>query len=121
MIELDLRWALLLYISVVGAIFVGIWIYTALTVYRPQRFLGKQYLWRCVFCGFSYLDDTDDTLSLCPRCGSYNSAEDKSAREAPPLRTVRESESAETKSLPPRKNPSHRKRPHQRRRGPRKH
>ena len=120
MIELDLRWALLLYTAVVAAVILGIWIYTEFTVYRPQRFLGKQYLWRCTFCGYSYLDDRDDTLSQCPRCGSYNAAEDRHARLVPPPKKMATVTTVEEPS-PPRKNPSLRKRPHQRRRGPRKH
>lgn len=118
MYEIDLKWALLLYSAVIGAMVLGIWIYTEIAVYRPQRFLGRQFLWRCAFCGYTYLDEQDDTLSQCPRCGSFNAAEDRRARFVPARTPVAEAEMPRDKP-PPRKNPSLRKRPHIRRRGPR--
>ncbi len=123
MIDLELRWALVLYSGVLGAMALGIWIYTELTVRRPQRYLGQQYLWRCSFCGFSYLDEEGEQISQCPRCGSYNDADDKHARSVPTKsrRVTAEEAPAEGPSTEPsRRNPSRRKRPHQRRRGPRK-
>lgn len=122
MIELELRWALVLYSGVLGAMALGIWIYTELTVRRPQRYLGQQYLWRCSFCGFSYLDEEGEQISQCPRCSSYNDADDRHARSVPTKsRRVTAEAAAEGPSTEPsRRNPSRRKRPHQRRRGPRK-
>jgi predicted nucleic acid-binding Zn-ribbon protein len=84
--------------------------------------LYSGFLWRCVFCGYIYLDEAAEKLSQCPRCHSYSSEEDTHARYVktrPSHFAVGPQEAAE--SLEPRRNPSHRKRPHQRRRGPRRH
>ncbi len=117
MIELEVTRAAVLYVGVFLAMMFGIWLYTEMTVWRGQRFLEKQYHWRCIFCGFSYLDESGDPVSQCPRCQSYNSTEDRLAREVP---TAVEWESApHAAENDARRNPSHRKRPHARRRGPR--
>ena len=121
MIAIELRTALTLYAGILGVLIVVIWIYTEIAVRRPMRYLGKQYLWRCVICGYSYLDEADEKLSECPRCGSINSVEDKHARFAPVAK--RHEPEPEPQTIPDdaenRRNPSRRKRPNQRRRGPR--
>ncbi|GMV95372.1 MAG: hypothetical protein AMXMBFR82_51500 [Candidatus Hydrogenedentota bacterium] len=120
MIAMELKWALVLYSSVLGAMALFIWLYTEITVRRPHRYLGKQYLWRCAFCGYNYLDESDDELSKCPRCESFNSATEERARFVPAQRKPAAQPAHALESELPRKNPSRRKRPHQRRRGPRK-
>jgi hypothetical protein len=118
-IPLELKWALLLYAGILGAMALFIWLYTELTVWRPHRYLGQQFLWRCTFCGYTYLDESDDRFSACPRCHSINSADDPHARFVP-ARAGTSPEPAPALDADIRRNPSHRKRPHQRRRGPRK-
>jgi phage FluMu protein Com len=120
MIALELKWALVIYSCVLGFMAVVIWIYTEITVRRPHRYLGKQYLWRCAFCGYTYLDESDDELSQCPRCESFNSATEEHARFVPGKRQAKKQELELQLETAPKKNPSRRKRPHQRRRGPRK-
>ncbi|HOF39937.1 MAG TPA: hypothetical protein PLD73_07670 [Candidatus Hydrogenedentes bacterium] len=118
MIQLEIGQALILYSGVLFVIAAGIWLYTEISAWRSHRTLGKQYLWRCIFCGFSYLDEEADTLSKCPRCESLNSASDKHARVVQVRgKTV---EAPEPAGTTPRRNTSKRKHPTQRRRGPRK-
>ncbi|HUW59662.1 MAG TPA: hypothetical protein VMZ06_01550 [Candidatus Bathyarchaeia archaeon] len=116
MIEISLTAALILYSSIIGLLAVSIWIYSEVTVRRSYRVLEKQFLWRCVFCGYIYLDEGAEQVSMCPRCESYNSTKDKLARyvKTPPkpAKVVEDEDRG--------RNTSHRKRPHQRRRGPRK-
>ncbi len=120
MIALELKWALLLYSSVLGLMALFIWLYTELTVRRPHRYLGKQYLWRCTYCGYTYLDEFGDEMSQCPRCESFNSAAEEHVRFVPAKAKVgREPAGPEENALETRRNPSRRKRPHQKRRGPR--
>ena len=120
MIALELKWAVLLYSSVLGLMALFAWIYTEITVRRPHRFLGKQYLWRCTYCGYTYLDESGDELSQCPRCESFNSASEEQVRFVPvKAASARKSEQQKDDKDEPRRNPSRRKRPHQRRRGPR--
>ncbi|NUM54012.1 MAG: hypothetical protein HUU46_10250 [Candidatus Hydrogenedentes bacterium] len=113
MIEIELKWALVLYSGILGAIGLFIWSYTEISVRRPQQYLGKQFLWRCTFCGYTYLDESDEEISKCPRCESFVAATDAKARFVPvdsPEATPQQDSG---------RNTSRRKRHHQRRRGPR--
>ena len=115
MIQISLTNALILYSSIIGILALSIWIYSEVTVRRSYRVLEKQFLWRCVFCGYIYLDEGAENVSMCPRCESYNSTQDKLARyvkSAPKPAEVTQDEEG--------RNTSHRKRPHQQHRGPRK-
>lgn len=76
MIELELTTAILVYSGVLAAIVAAIWLYTELSVRRPQQHLGKQFLWRCTICGLSYLDEAATNMSKCPRCGSFNTPQE---------------------------------------------
>jgi acetyl-CoA carboxylase beta subunit len=121
MIQISLTTALALYSFVLLLMLFFIWAYTEVSVRHSQRQIEKQFLWRCVFCGYIYLDEVADTLSCCPRCNSFSSVEDKRARYIDELPSRNESDEPDYDSeLMPRRNPSHRKRPNQRRRGPRK-
>ena len=77
MIEIELTTALAIYSGLLALLGVGIWIYTELSVRRPQQYMGKQFLWRCTFCACTYLDESANPISQCPRCFSYNSVADK--------------------------------------------
>lgn len=118
MIPLTLTQALGLYSIVLGLMVLAIWIYTEVSVWRPIRVLERQHVWRCTFCGYTYLDESGDYLSKCPRCESINSAEDKNAKLVR-MRIPAEDKTHDGDEDDQRRNPSRRKRPHQRRRGPR--
>ncbi len=112
--------ALVLYSAGLALVVLGIWVYTEVTTRHTRRALGKQFLWRCVFCGYTYLDEGAEALSQCPRCQSFSSVNDRHARfvkAPPPIAAEDQTQPAPAKS---RRNPSHRKRPGQHRRGPRK-
>ena len=119
MILLELTQALALYSVVLGLLGAGIWIYTEFSMNRPQRGLGKQFLWRCIYCGFAYLDESAERVSQCPRCESFNSVEDKNARQAPLTASEREVNPNPEQDEAKKRNASRRKRHHQKRRGPR--
>ena len=112
MIELELNAALALYSGILFTVVAALWLYTSLRVYRPQRYLGKQYLWRCTICGFAYLDEEAEHMSQCPRCQSYNAAQDRGAKAAPPHAPAPEPEAV---SEGPQRAGSKRKRRGQRR------
>lgn len=120
MIEIQLTTAVVLYAAVLGALMGSVWLFTEFSVRRTQKTLEKQHLWRCVFCGYTYLDEGAMEVSQCPRCESFNSMTDKHARFVR-ARSRRRREEPEEDAPSTRRNPSHRKRPHQRRRGPRRH
>jgi hypothetical protein len=119
MIQISLTSALAFYSALLVLVVFAIWFYTEISTRRSYRVLEKQFLWRCAFCGYIYLDEEAETLSRCPRCRNYSSIEDKQARYVQ-VRTSRAPERTEpdVDGIPAR-NTSHRKRPHQRRRGPR--
>jgi len=112
MIEISLTYALVLYTALLAVLAAGIWLYTELSVRRPQRKMGQQFLWKCAFCGCTYLDEQAERVSQCPRCENFNTAAE--AAQSP----------GEMALLPePQRGPAHgssgKKRKHQRRRGPR--
>lgn len=118
MIEISLTTALVFYSTLLGLMAFGIWIYTEITVRRTFNVLENQFLWKCVFCGYLYLDEEAESLSKCPRCESFNSVEDAKARLVKPRVHKAEAGHAEEPEVEQR-NTSRRKRPHQRHRGPR--
>lgn len=80
MIQISLSTALIVYSVVILAGALGIWMYMEITTRRAYLVLEKQYLWRCVFCSYTYLDADAVKHSECPQCHSINSMEDKRAR-----------------------------------------
>jgi len=115
MIEITLSQALALYSAALGLTVSGIWLYTELSVRRPQRHLGDQFLWRCTFCACTYLDEAAQRISQCPRCESFNAVEEATSRS----NTSHIEETPQTTEGLAGRNTSRRKRHHQRRRGPR--
>ncbi len=117
MIEISLPAALIIYsaIIVAGAFF--IWLYTEITTRRAYLVLEKQYLWRCVFCSFVYLDQDAVKHSTCPQCHSINSLKDEKARYIPVSKELKKDAPHEEREG--RRNPSRGKRPGAKRRGPR--
>lgn len=115
MITIELPQALALYSILLGLLAAGIWLYTEIKVRRPQRRLGKQFLWKCTFCGCTYLDEQAEELSQCPRCENFNAAGEAAVFEV--------GESGKRKALQPAnalpRNSSRRKRHHRSHRGPR--
>lgn len=119
MIEISLSAAMALYSAVIACGALAIWLYTELRTRHVHRFLEKQHVWHCVFCAFTYLDEEAEVLSQCPRCQSFNSAADKNAKPIPPNLPSEPVPETGSEELAPRRNPSHRKRPHAQNRGPR--
>lgn len=114
MIQIELPTAITIYSAVLGLLIAGIWIYTEIFVRRPHRYLGKQFLWRCTYCAFIYLDEGAQQVSKCPQCESFNSVGER-AVPAGSQHTSNHAYHEHTKGP----NTSRRKRHHQRRRGPR--
>ena len=111
MIQIEMTSALVLYGGILAALVSMLWVYTEFSVRRPQRHLGEQFLWRCIYCTFTYLDESAERISECPRCHSLNESEKRSpmaperAKAAEPNARVH--------------NSSRKGRHHRRRRGPR--
>ncbi|MDX9971544.1 MAG: hypothetical protein RBU21_01000 [FCB group bacterium] len=119
MIPISLTTAILVYSTMLAAIFMVLYLYTEQGARRSERILAQQFRWRCTYCGYTYLDEAAVSISQCPRCQSINNEAEGRPRELrgheQPV-TEEPDEFAET-----RRNPSRRKRPNQKRRGPRRH
>jgi len=42
-------------------------------VIKNGLFLNARHVWICSICTHSYINTRDEKISVCPRCGSYNS------------------------------------------------
>jgi hypothetical protein len=77
MIKIELTWAISLYliISVIGLLMIWAFLERKKT---PRRISPEEkFVWQCRICTFFYVDSQNDEISVCPRCGSYNSKEKK--------------------------------------------
>ena len=119
MIQITLAQALMLYSAILGLLALALWVYADLAARLSHRVLAKQSLWRCVFCGYTYLDEGAEKLSKCPRCDSFNSLDDKHAKLVRPKRHAAAKDALPEEASHTRRNPSRGKRTGQRRRGPR--
>lgn len=92
MIEISLYTALALYGGVVLAGAIAVWVYTERTARRVQRILGSQYVWRCTYCAYTYLDEQAVDTSTCPRCHSIIRIDDAGVKpyEVEPVKSTRE-------------------------------
>ena len=80
MIEITISTAVLLYGAIILTGFLFLYMVSELRARHVYRVLEKQFMWRCAFCGFLYLDEDAVMLSKCPRCESYNTMEDARTR-----------------------------------------
>ena len=119
MIEISLPAALILYSSIIVAGAFFIWLQTEVVTRKAHLVLEKQYLWRCTFCSYIYLDTDAVRHSNCPQCHSINVLEDKQARYIPISKSLQVVEEVGEGQVS-RRNPSRGKRPGAKRRGPRK-
>ena len=120
MIEIPLGTALIIYSTILLSVAFAVWLYTELSTHRAYRALEQQYLWRCVFCSYTYLDEKARAMSRCPRCSSYNTVGDDGAKFVAPAK-VGPSDTTESDDqiAGPRRNPSKGRRGGAKRRGPR--
>ncbi len=122
MIQITLTTALFLYGAAIICGLAMLYVISELRAKHVYRILEKQFLWRCAFCGYLYLDEDALSISQCPRCESLNTvgdAQDKAVSVA--RQRVLSNEPAavnQNDEEVPRRNPSHKKR-RQSHRGPR--
>ena len=123
MIEITLTTAVLLYGALILSGFLLLYMVSELRARHVYRVLEKQFMWRCAFCGFLYLDENAAVISKCPRCESFNTMEDALDKAVSKARQVVVDSGAERVQEEPgavlRRNSARRKRPGQTRRGPR--
>lgn len=71
MISLDFSLAVSLYTLIVLGVILAVWL-----VKKKQKdkdlTLDGRFIWFCSVCTYTYINTKEDTISVCPRCGSYN-------------------------------------------------
>lgn len=117
MIEISVTWAFIIFSFVILLVSAVLWYFSELNVRKIYNFYKEQYVWKCAYCAFVYLDADSEEISQCPRCSSYNVAYQEAGSAWRPEKGSGSNESM-IKEIR-RKNPSRRKNPHARHRGPR--
>jgi hypothetical protein len=76
MIHVDFFTAISAYMGLILISLVGIslWIELNSRGRSPKRFGAAQKKWKCHYCGYVYLGTSEESISQCPRCESYNKA-----------------------------------------------
>ncbi len=111
MIEISITGAFIIYSFIIALSGIILWGLSEVGTRRIYTAFKNQNVWECKYCAFVYLDTEAEEISQCPRCYSYNVNPSIS-------NTIREEK--EEENIEPRRNPSHKKHPHARHRGPRK-
>ncbi len=74
MITVDFSSALTCAVTIILGILIVPWFFA-----RKQKdkevSLDPRYLWFCSVCTYTYINTKEDTISMCPRCSSYNKKE----------------------------------------------
>ncbi|HOV32824.1 MAG TPA: hypothetical protein PLX23_05620 [Candidatus Hydrogenedens sp.] len=112
MIEISITEAFIFYSFIIAISGVILWGMSEFNTRKIYTVFKNQNVWKCNYCAFVYLDTEAEEISQCPRCYSYNVIPSKN-------KTAQQSENSNGLKTEPRRNPSHKKHPHARYRGPR--
>jgi Zn finger protein HypA/HybF involved in hydrogenase expression len=74
MINLDFSFAVSLYLLIFVAVIFAVWLATQKQKTKDLS-LDERFIWFCSVCTHTYINTKEDTISTCPRCGSYNKRE----------------------------------------------
>lgn len=72
MIKIEFSLAITLYLFLTTIALLLYWIFFEKTKNFKDRSSSDRYVWQCSICTHFYIDSKHTTLSICPRCGSYN-------------------------------------------------
>ena len=72
MIKLDFSIGISLYLFIFVAGLLILWIISEDKVRKRKFYSEEGFIWHCSICTYTYVDSMHETLSKCPRCGSYN-------------------------------------------------
>ncbi|MBU1727489.1 MAG: hypothetical protein KJ880_07655 [Candidatus Omnitrophica bacterium] len=73
MIAIDFSWAIALYAAVSLVLVFSVWVFTRKEKEKEVT-IEPKFIWFCSICTYTYINTKEDTISVCPRCGSYNEA-----------------------------------------------
>jgi len=71
MINIDFSLAITLYLFIFINIILIFWLFCQKEKDKKLS-LDPRYIWFCAVCTYTYINTKQDTISTCPRCGSYN-------------------------------------------------
>lgn len=76
MIHIEFSLAIALYLILTVCLILIFWMaFEKRRIFKPL-ISDKRFFWQCDICMYVYVDTKHNTLSQCPRCGSYNKKED---------------------------------------------
>ncbi|MCX5713091.1 MAG: hypothetical protein NTY47_08590 [Candidatus Omnitrophica bacterium] len=71
MINLNFSFAIAIYLFLLLAVVFSFWVFS-----RKQKgkdlALDPAHIWFCSICTYTYINTKQDSISICPRCSSYN-------------------------------------------------
>jgi hypothetical protein len=71
MINIDFSLAVSLCALLLVSIVLGVWLFSNKQKDKDLS-LDAKFIWHCSICTYTYINTQADTISTCPRCGSYN-------------------------------------------------
>lgn len=71
MISIDFSLAIALYIFLLLNVILITWFFSKKQKDKDLS-LDPRFIWYCSVCTYNYINTKEDTISACPRCGSYN-------------------------------------------------
>jgi rubrerythrin len=74
MISIDFSIAISLYLFVLISSVLLVWLLTKMQKDKNLS-LDPKFIWFCSICTYTYINTKEETISICPRCGSYNKKE----------------------------------------------
>lgn len=71
MINLDFSLAIALYLGLVISMLIFWWFFSR-EKQTKEFTLEEKFIWFCSVCTYTYVNTKEETITVCPRCGSYN-------------------------------------------------
>ena len=75
MIRLELSQLVAYYILFFIVIFLGGWVFACCRKEKDAAYTKEFRFWQCFVCAFVYSSMFDESMTVCPQCGSYNKKE----------------------------------------------
>lgn len=71
MINIDFSLAIAAYFIIFVTAIIALWMFSQKGKDKDLS-LDPRFIWFCSLCTYTYINTTEETISVCPRCGSYN-------------------------------------------------
>ncbi|MFH1853976.1 MAG: hypothetical protein ABH815_01545 [Candidatus Omnitrophota bacterium] len=75
MIKVEFSFAIAVYMFLTVFLIFIIWLFTEKKKTLKLLSSENRFFWQCNICTYVYIDSRHNTISQCPRCGSYNEKE----------------------------------------------